>query len=82
MIEGGLGHVVASDGHDSRHRPPVLRAAAEAIAGRLGEEQAREMCESRPASLVAGEDIDVPLPEEPVPARGLKGALSRFFSRS
>jgi len=80
MLELGLVHVVASDGHDAKHRRPVLRDAYRALAGRVGEAQASRMAIEIPSAIVEGKDVDVP---EPAPvATGLKGFLGRLFSRS
>jgi protein-tyrosine phosphatase len=57
MTERGLVHVLASDTHDTLHRPPDLTAADEL----LGTEQREWMAAAVPAAIVAGE----PLPERP-----------------
>lgn len=80
MIERRLGHVIASDGHDVRHRRPVLRDAAAILAARLGEDESRIMSEERPSALVEGRDIEVDEPGRP--RRGFRGILGRIFSRS
>jgi protein-tyrosine phosphatase len=79
MVERKLVHVVASDGHDQKHRRPVLREATDLLAARAGPETARQMSQDVPEAIVDGRDIDAP---EPVPkARGLKGLLGSIFSR-
>jgi protein-tyrosine phosphatase len=80
MVERRLVHVVASDAHDTRHRRPELRRSVEALAERVGEEEARRMSEEIPAAIVEGREVEVP---EPVPEeKGLRGFLGRLFSRS
>ena len=81
MVERKLAHIVASDGHDRKHRRPELSGAAEALSARIGGEEARMMCVQRPSALVEGGDIDVEEPEAPA-STGWRAALGRFFSRS
>jgi protein-tyrosine phosphatase len=57
MTERGLVHVLASDTHDTLHRPPDL-TAADAV---LGTEQREWMAAAAPAAILAGE----PLPDRP-----------------
>jgi protein-tyrosine phosphatase len=80
MLELGLVHVVASDGHDAKHRRPVMKDARAAVAARAGEEAAKRMTEEVPAAIVEGRDIEWPEPASE-PARA-KGFFSRLFSRS
>jgi protein-tyrosine phosphatase len=54
MLEHGLVHVLASDAHDERHRPPALDEA-------LDGPQAEWMTQAAPAAIVEGR----PLPERP-----------------
>ncbi len=79
LIRNGLIHVLASDAHNIRGRPPQLREAAAIIAGWIGEEAAGRMVSSTPASLLAGEDPKVPAFEpigRTIPKRSF---LSRIF---
>ena len=52
MIEESLVHLVASDAHDPRHRPPVLSEAYRAIAEEWGEETARRLVVENPWSVI------------------------------
>ena len=54
FLEKGWVNVVASDAHNLRHRPPLMREAAVAIAERFGEEVAHELMVTAPAALTAG----------------------------
>ena len=47
-------NVVASDAHNLRHRPPLMREAAAAIAERFGRDVAQQLVETAPAALTAG----------------------------
>ncbi len=48
MLEEGLVHFVASDCHGPRRRPPGLRRARQLIAGRWGEDLARQLVADNP----------------------------------
>jgi protein-tyrosine phosphatase len=69
MLERGLVHVLATDAHDVRRRPPDLRAAD----GVLDGEQREWMTRDAPAAIVAGE----PLPPRP-PLRRSSRVLDRL----
>jgi protein-tyrosine phosphatase len=74
MIEQGLVHVLASDAHDSVHRPPDLSAGSD----ELDEAQHEWMTSAVPGAIVAGR----PLPPRPPlpPARGGVRSLIRAWS--
>jgi protein-tyrosine phosphatase len=57
MIKKGYIHVVASDAHDARKRPPVLSAAHEAVSRKLGSEIAERLFTCNPLKIIRGEDI-------------------------
>ena len=81
MLEAGLVHVLASDSHDARHRPPNPRLAESALAARYGDldAQLEWMTTAAPAAIVAGE----PLPERPTlpKARGMVARLRAWSAR-
>jgi protein-tyrosine phosphatase len=56
-------HVLASDGHDLQHRPPVLSAARNVAAELCGEDVARALVDDNPRAIVSGQ----PLPYFPNP---------------
>lgn len=56
-------HVLASDGHDSRHRMPVLSAARAEAASVYGDDVARALVEDNPRAIISGK----PLPYFPDP---------------
>ena len=66
MLTHRLAHVIASDAHSSRGRPPVLSAAAKRAAQLVGEEQGWAMVTTVPESIVAGRALEIP---EPLPYR-------------
>jgi protein-tyrosine phosphatase len=57
-------HVIATDAHDTEHRPPVLSPGREAVAKLAGQDTARALVEDNPAAIIAGET----LPYLPTPA--------------
>ena len=79
LMVKGLVHVIASDAHNVRGRPPVLGETLEVAAEIVGEARARAMVESAPRALVAGK-----LPELPavVAPRRHGGLFARWFRRS
>jgi protein-tyrosine phosphatase len=63
MLDEGLVHVIASDGHNPTRRPPVMSQARDAVAKRLGEEAAQLMVQGRPQMVldnVAPKDVPPP----------------------
>ena len=52
MFEKGLVHIVASDGHDREHRPPVLGYVRRHLIHRYGEEAAVAVLEANPRAVV------------------------------
>jgi protein-tyrosine phosphatase len=79
MLEAGHVHVISSDSHDPRHRPPDPRLADRALTDRYGDvsEQLRWMTEDAPAALVAGTGLP-PRPELPRP-KGIRSRLRRAW---
>jgi protein-tyrosine phosphatase len=59
LLEEDLIHVVASDAHDTQHRPPNLGEAYEWLARERSEALAERVCVSIPGAIVRNE----PLPE-------------------
>jgi len=56
-------HVLATDAHDTKRRPPVLSTARNAAAGICGEEVALALVDGNPRAIVSGQ----PLPYFPKP---------------
>ncbi len=54
ILDAGWATAVATDAHNLRHRPPVLAEARQALRMRHGDEIARLLTETHPASIVAG----------------------------
>jgi protein-tyrosine phosphatase len=79
MLERGLIHVLASDSHDVRHRPPTLSEARQAAARLAGEEVARRLVDDNPAAILVGKPVET-MDEVEAPARG-SGFFRRLASR-
>ena len=73
----GLVHVVASDAHNTRGRPPILSAAVDRLASWVGLDAARRMADEIPRSILAGVDPENPEPGAPVRKRSLAARLFR-----
>lgn len=79
LIRKGLIHVLASDAHNTRGRPPRLMEALEVIAGWIGDDAAGRMVNSTPESLLAGREPDVPALSDTRQAPPKRSFLSRLF---
>ena len=82
MLEKSLVHVLSSDAHDVRHRPPSLSEAVRAAGRLVGSEQARRLVEDNPRAILEGREVETR--EEPPerPAGFLSRLASRFARRS
>ena len=78
MLERNLIHVIASDSHDARHRPPTLSEGLSAAAAVVGEEAARRMVLETPQAILDGRPVEAAEPLDP-PRRGLMGSLRSLF---
>jgi protein-tyrosine phosphatase len=76
MLERGLIHVLASDSHDVRYRPPVLSEGFRAAAAVLGETRARHLVEDNPRAILDGRDVEIEEAAAPRP----RGMLARMRS--
>ncbi|MGX1100238.1 tyrosine-protein phosphatase [Amorphus sp. MBR-141] len=52
MLDEGMVHIIATDAHATGHRRPNLSDARAAVAARLGEDEAENVCETRPLGIV------------------------------
>lgn len=79
LLARRLVHVIASDAHNVRGRPPVLSGAVAAAAEIVGESYARRMTTEFPEALLAGREPEVELPREEERRPSL---FARLFGRS
>jgi protein-tyrosine phosphatase len=67
LLDRRLVHVIASDGHDCEHRPPVLDEAYAWLRERYGDASAEALCVSNPGATLTGEPMELPADgDEPV----------------
>ena len=52
MLDEGLCHLLASDGHDPDYRPPFLAEGRDAAAKRVGDEEATHLVVTRPQAII------------------------------
>lgn len=65
LMRRGLVHFVASDAHDSRHRPPRLDEAYRYVEKKFGSEWAERLFVVNPHAVLAGDPIEAEEPKEP-----------------
>lgn len=75
LLEAGLAHIVASDAHDLRARPPRLDVAYRWLTGHYSQEFATRLMVTHPAAVVDGLPLD--LTGFRAPRRGAGKALWR-----
>jgi protein-tyrosine phosphatase len=63
LIKRDAVHFLASDGHDTKRRPPVMSDARSAVADLCGEDVASALADGNPRAVVSG----LPLPYFPQP---------------
>ncbi len=69
LMHRDMVHFVASDGHDTVHRPPDLTGAYEAVTQRYGADTATRLFETNPRAALTGELIDIESPQATAPKR-------------
>jgi len=77
LMAKGLVHVLASDAHNVRGRPPLLSEAVEVSAEWVGEERALAMVREAPLALLEGRTPELPAVDSPRSGGG--GFFSRLF---
>jgi len=67
LLKYQLVHVIASDAHSAKRRPPVLSKAFKLASSLIGAEYAHKLVKEYPAAIIAGKHIDAPeaLPKKP-----------------
>jgi protein-tyrosine phosphatase len=68
LLEQRLAHIVASDAHDTKHRPPMLNEAYEYVVKASGETLAQALFFTNPAATLTGAHIGL-ANQEPVPSK-------------
>ncbi len=75
LLERGLVHFVASDAHDTQHRPPRLNDAFDFVAQEYSEQRANCLFRLNPAAALTG----APLPEGPAESARTRRKWFRFW---
>ena len=57
LVKKGYIHLLASDAHNTRGRPPILSQAVSALSKLVGPEQARAMVTLTPEKIIKGEPV-------------------------
>jgi len=78
MLDEGLVHLLATDAHHPRRRPPLLAEARDAAARRVGETEATHLVLTRPQGIV---DDAAPDALPALPAATPRQAPTRFWDR-
>lgn len=66
LLKHNLVHVIATDAHSSRVRPPILSASVEAAGRIIGEAEALALVTANPEAIILGSDLpDLQEPEKP-----------------
>lgn len=79
LLRKELVHVIASDAHNVRGRPPRLREAVVLAAGLIGESRAEQMVTGAPRALLDGAEPELPPADRPASRR--RSFLSRWFQK-
>lgn len=82
MLDGGVCHLLASDGHNVDGRPPCLAEGREAAARRVGDEEAANLVLGRSQAIIdnaSPSQLPPPKghPQPAEPPRGWRGVLAR-----
>lgn len=68
LLHQGLAHIVASDAHDTKHRPPALNEAYEYVVNACGKARAEALFFTNPAATLTGAPVEIAY-EQPVPSK-------------
>ncbi|MDP8997588.1 MAG: capsular biosynthesis protein [Pseudomonadota bacterium] len=84
MLSEGLVHILATDAHDTKQRPPSMIKAHEIAVAELGLDEAKNLVLIRPAMILINEPVEGLPPTHSgkgasVPAK--RSFLNRFFGR-
>jgi protein-tyrosine phosphatase len=62
LVERRMAHILSTDAHSAKHRPPILSEGLRRAAQLVGEDAAREMVTTVPAAILRDEEVVVPEP--------------------
>jgi protein-tyrosine phosphatase len=69
LMKRNLVHIIASDAHDTHHRPPVLTEAYAYIAKHYGDARAELLFKTNPGATLTGEPIEIDSESAPEPRK-------------
>lgn len=77
MLDERMIHIVATDAHDTKRRPPRLQEAIRALVERVGAEETRNLVLERPRSILENRPVSAlaPLAPPPPPAEAARDGL-------
>lgn len=78
LLRHDMVHMIATDAHRPRSRPPVLSEARDRAAELVGAEAARKLVDDHPRAVIEGRAFEVPDPR-PFEAAARGGRLARLF---
>ncbi|MEO5926297.1 MAG: CpsB/CapC family capsule biosynthesis tyrosine phosphatase [Bryobacteraceae bacterium] len=78
LLDRGMVHVIASDGHDIEHRPPCMDTAFEWLKANYSEETATLLCVTNPGAALASEPMQSATVSKP---RSGKRSWFKFWQR-
>lgn len=81
MVRMGMVHLVASDAHSPRRRPPQLSKAKKILEEKFGPGRARILLEENPQKILAGEPVERMEIVESIPRRSSFGWKRLFKGR-
>ncbi len=79
IVDEGLAQILASDAHNVTNRAPRLAEGRDAVAARLGADEARRMVMERPQGILANADPGTLAPRHGARARRWLPRLSRVI---
>ena len=53
LLEAGWAHVIATDSHDPKNRPPILKAGQQAASEIVGDEEAFKLVDTHPRAIIS-----------------------------
>src|SRR6185436_13049737 len=69
LLQQGLVHIVASDAHDTKHRPPSLKEAYEYVSKAYGPGRAERLFVKNPAATLTGSPLETYYEESAPPKK-------------
>ena len=81
LVRKGLAHIVASDGHDMKWRPPRLDEAYQHVREKFGEKTAQRLFIANPQLVISGGDLSFEESGAEAGGESKPGGWRRFWKR-